>query len=145
MLLTRSQEATTMSNRSLLLSLAVALLASSFARDGRGADPTDPDQARLHAALLQTVNNSGLVSFFQLRERGEPAQGTLDQLIENLSASAPDARQQACADLVAIGTPALPRLRALAREGGRPAVLARKCVTVIETDGGALTSAAARL
>jgi HEAT repeat protein len=134
-----------MSNRSFLLSLAVALLASSFARDGRGADPTDPDQARLHAALLPTVNNSGLVRFFQLRARGEPAQGTLDQLIENLSASAPDAREQACADLVAIGTPALPRLRALAREGGRPAVLARKCATVIETDGGALTSAAARL
>ena len=31
------------------------------------------------------------------------------------------------------------------REGGRPAALARHCVTAIETDGGALTSAAARL
>ena len=133
-----------MSNRSFLLSLAAALLASSFARDGRGADPADPDQARLDAALLPT-NNAGLVNFFHLRERGEPAQGTLDQLIENLGASAPDARQQACADLVAIGTPALPRLRALVREGGRPAALARHCVTAIEADGGVLTSAAARL
>ena len=43
-----------MSNRSFLLSLAAALLASSFARDGRGADPADPDQARLDAALLPT-------------------------------------------------------------------------------------------
>ena len=63
MLPTLSQEATTMSNRSFLLSLAAALLASSFARDGRGADPADPDQARLDAALLPT-NNAGLVNFF---------------------------------------------------------------------------------
>jgi HEAT repeat protein len=133
-----------MSNRSFLLSLAAALLASSFARDGRGADAADPDQARLHAAMLPT-DSAGLVSFFHLRERGEPGQGTLDQLIENLRVTAPDARQQACADLVAIGTPALPRLRAVVREGGRPAALARHCVTAIETDRGVLTSAAARL
>ena len=63
----------------------------------------------------------GWSHFFHLRARGEPAQGTLDQLIENLAGSAPEARQQACADLVAIGTPALPRLRALVREGGRSA------------------------
>ena len=95
---------------------------------------------------LLPTDNAGLVHFFHLRERGEPAQGTFDQLIENFGrASASDARQQACADLVAIGTPALPRLRALVREGGRPAALARHCVTAIETDGGTLTSAAARL
>ncbi len=133
-----------MSNRSFLLSLAAALVASSFAKDVQGADPADPDQAQLDAALLPT-NDAGLVTFFHLRERGEPAQGTLDQLIENLGDSAPDARQQACADLVAIGTPALPRLRALVREGGRSAALAKHCVTAIESDGGTLTSAAARL
>jgi HEAT repeat protein len=133
-----------MSNRSFLLSLAAALVASSFAGDVRGADPADPDQARFDAALLPT-NNAGLVTFFHLRERGEPAQGTLDQLIENLGASAADARQQACADLVAIGTPALPRLRALVREGGRSAALAKHCMTALESDGGTLTSAAARL
>jgi HEAT repeat protein len=133
-----------MSYRSLLLSVAAALLASSFAGDGRGAGSVDPDEARLDAALVPT-NNAGLVNFFRLRARGEPAHGTLDQLIENLGAAAPDARQQACADLVAIGTPALPRLRALVREGGRPAALARHCVTAIEADGGVLTIAAARL
>ena len=123
-----------MSNRSSLLFLAAALLATSFARDGRGADAADPDQARLDAAMLAT-NNAALVNFLQLRERGEPTQGTLDQLIANLGASAPDARQQACADLVSIGTPVLPRLRALAREDGRSAALARHCVTAIEGDG----------
>jgi HEAT repeats len=133
-----------MSNRSFLLFLAAALLASSFDREGRGADQADPDAALLNAALLAT-NHAGLVNFFQLRERGEPAHGTLDQLLESLHAAAPDVRQKACADLVAIGTPALPRLRALVREGGRPAALARHCVTAIETDGGVLTGAAARL
>ena len=133
-----------MSNRFFLLLLAAVLLVSSFARDGRAADTADPDQARLDTAMLST-SNAGLVTFLQLRERGEPRQGTLDQLIENLGASAPDTRQQACADLVSIGTPALPRLRALAREGGRSATLARRCETAIEGDGGILTSAAARL
>jgi HEAT repeat protein len=133
-----------MSNRSFLLSLAAALLVSSFARDGRGADQADPDEARLNAALLPT-NNAALANFFHLRARGEPAQGTLDQLIDNLRASAPDSRERACANLVAIGTPALPRLRALVREGGRPAALAQHCVKAIESDGGVLTGAAARL
>ncbi len=80
-----------MSNRSSLLFLAAALLASSFARDGRGADKADQDQARLDAAMLAT-NDAALVNFLQLRERGEPTQGTLDQLLANLAASAPDAR-----------------------------------------------------
>jgi HEAT repeat protein len=133
-----------MSNRSSLLFLAAALLASSFARDGRGADASVADQARLDAAMLAT-NDAALVNFLQLRERGEPTQGTLDQLIAKLGAAAPDARQQACADLVSIGTPVLPRLRALAREDGRSAALARHCVTAIEGDGGTLTTAAARL
>ncbi len=73
-----SQGATTMSNRSSLLFLAAAFLASSFARDGRGADKADQDQARLDAAMLAT-NDAALVNFLQLRERGEPTQGTLDQ------------------------------------------------------------------
>jgi HEAT repeat protein len=133
-----------MSKRSILVSLAAALLAGSFTGESLGAELTDADQARLYAALVPT-DNAGLVNFFRLRARGEPGEGTLDQLIERLRAPAPDARQQAGADLVAIGTPALPRLRALVREGGRSALLARHCVAAIESDGGALTSAAARL
>src|SRR5262249_20204693 len=74
-----------------------------------------------------------------------PSRGTLNELIATLRAPAPDARQQACAELVAIGVPALPRLRAVVREGGQSAVLAPRCVSAIETDGGALTAAPARL
>jgi HEAT repeat protein len=123
---------------------AAVLLAAGFAGVGRGAEPADPDEARLDAALLPT-DHSSLANFFALRARGEPARGTLEQLLDALSAPAPDTRQQACAELVAIGVPALPRLRALMHEGGRPAALARQCVSAIDTDGGTLTSAAARL
>ena len=95
---------------------------------------------------MLATNNAGPVNFLHRSgSSGEPTQGTLDQLIAKLGAAAPDARQQACADLVSIGTPVLPRLRALAREDGRSAALARHCVTAIEGDGGTLTTAAARL
>jgi HEAT repeat protein len=142
--LPRTHEATTMSNRSFLLLPAVALLAGSFTGAGQGAEPVDPDEARLYAAMLPT-DVAGLVTFFQVRARGEPSRGTLGELIDTLRAPAPDVRQQACAELVAIGVPVLPRLRALVREGGQPAVLAQRCVRAIETDGGGLTVAAARL
>ena len=69
----------------------------------------------------------------------------MDQLIETLAGSTPEARFQACADLVAIGTPALPRLRALVREGGKSADVARRCLASIESDRGTLTIAAVRL
>jgi HEAT repeat protein len=46
---------------------------------------------------------------------------------------------------VAIGTPALPRLRALVREGGKSADVAQRCLASIESDGGTLTIAAVRL
>jgi hypothetical protein len=133
-----------MSNRFILLFLAAALLATGFARERRAAEKADSDQARLDAAMLAT-DDSALVTFLRLRQRGEPTHGTVDQLIANLDASASNARQQACADLVSIGTPVLPRLRALAREDGRSAALARHCVTAIEGDQGALTTAAAHL
>ncbi len=132
-----------MRNRPFLL-LAALLLAGSFASVGAGAEAVDPDQARLEAALLPT-DAAGLANFFQLRTRGGPARGTLGELLDMLRAPAADARHQACAELIAIGVPVLPRLRALMREGGRPAVLARSCVSAIEADGGALTLAAARL
>ncbi len=132
-----------MSNRSFLI-LAATLLAGSFANVGRGAEAVDPDQSRLEAALLPT-DAAGLANFFQLRAKGEPARGTLGELLDMLRAPTPDARHRACAELIAIGVPVLPRLRALMREGGRPAVLAHSCVNTIEADGGTLTAAAARL
>ena len=150
-----------MSHRFFLVPLTGALLVCSFAMDCRGGEPEkvqlqnarrranrpaeprgnpdEQDQSHLVAARLPT-DNAGLVQFLGLRARGEPAQGTLDQLIESLAGSTPEARFEACADLVAIGTPALPRLRALVREGGKSADVAQRCLASIESDRGTLTS-----
>ncbi len=154
-----------MSRRFFLLPLTVAMLVCGFAVDGRGGEaeqaqinvvrrgnrrveprinPDEQDESRLVSARLP-ADDAGLARFLGLRARGEPAQGTLDQLIETLAGSAPEARFQACADLVAIGTSALPRLRALARDGGKPDGVARNCLASIESDGGTLTIAAVHL
>jgi HEAT repeat protein len=110
-----------------------------------GVEPSTMDEAPLRAALLPT-DNAGLIQFLRLRAQGEPDQGTLAQLIEKLHAEAPAVRQQACADLVAIGTPALPLLRAAAREpDALAASLAQRCLKSIETDNGRLPLAAVRL
>jgi HEAT repeat protein len=153
-----------MSYRFFLVPLTVAFLAFSFAAAGRGGEqevvqlkngrrtrPVEPrgnpdgqDRSQLIAARLP-IDNAGLVHFLDLRARGEPARGSVDELIEALAGPTPEARFQACADLVAIGTPALPRLRALVREGAKPADVARRCLASIESDGGTLTSATVRL
>jgi HEAT repeat protein len=89
------------------------------------------------------TDNAGLVNYLRLRARGEPAKGTLRQLIDTLHSKTPAARQQACADLVAIGTPAVPLLRDVACEPDAPApLLARRCLKAIKADGGTLTIAA---
>ena len=94
-----------MSRRFFLVPLTVAVLVCSFAVDGRGGEPEkvqlknarranrpvetrvnpdEQDQSHLVAARLPT-DNAGLVHFLGLRARGEPAPGTLDQLIETLA------------------------------------------------------------
>ena len=59
-----------------------AVVASRLAVGWPRANPDEQDQSQLVAARLPT-DNAGLVHFLGLRARGEPAQGTLDQLIEN--------------------------------------------------------------
>ena len=122
---TLTHEATTMKNRSFLL-LAATVLAGSFASVGRGAEAADPDQLALEAALLPT-DAAGLANFFRLRARGEPARGTLGELLDTLRTPARRCPPSGLPELIAIGVPVLPRLRALMREGGQPAVLAGSC------------------
>jgi len=99
----------------------------------------------LHNALLST-DEAGLFNFFRLRAQGKPSQGTLEQLVEKLYAPTQTVRQQAAGELVAIGTPALPLLRAVARDiDPEAATIARHCLKAIEGDGGTLTTAAAHL
>src|SRR5262249_32935032 len=54
----------------------------------------------------------------------------------------PAVRRQACADLVAIGKPALPLLRAVVPSDADERALVRGCMRAIQTDGGTLTVAA---
>jgi HEAT repeat protein len=132
-----------MCKRSFLVPVTIGLLATGiFAGKACGAED---DAARLRAALLPT-DNEGLVKFFRLRARGEPTRGSLKELIEALHSETPATRQQACAELVAIGTLALPLLRSAAREPeGAATTLAERCLKAIETDGGTLTAAAIHL
>jgi HEAT repeats len=137
-----------MRDRSFLLFLVLGLLAMSFSADafqGDGGESIQTDRERLHAALLPT-DDAGLIHFFRLRARGEPIGKTLSQLIESLRSPGSDIRQQACAELVALGTPALPLLRAAAHDTDASAAdLAQRCLQILKNDSGILTTAAARL
>jgi hypothetical protein len=104
-----------MSNRSFLVPLAAGLLLTGFSTGaslGAGTDAIEADLDRLHGALVPT-DPAGLVNFLQVRTQREPSQEKLSRLIEALHAKTPAARQQSCAELVAIGKPALPLLRAV--------------------------------
>jgi HEAT repeat protein len=136
-----------MRNRSFLLSLAAGLILTGFSVGGcraAEADSIDADLDRLRAALLPTDHN-GVVSFLRLRMRREPPRETLSRLIETLHSATPAARRQACVELVAIGKPALPLLRAVVPSDADERALVRGCMKAIETDGGALTIAAVHL
>jgi HEAT repeat protein len=107
--------------------------------------PRNPDEAQLQAALLPT-DNEGLVQFLALRARGDCSAEALGRMLEMLHSPMPEARQQACAELVTLGTPSLPGLRALTRTmDSLAAPLAQRCLQTIETDRGNLTVAVVRL
>jgi HEAT repeat protein len=133
-----------MRNRSFLLPLIVGLLLTSFPAGvslGAESDSMDADLDRLRTALLPT-DSTELANFLRLRMRREPSREALGQLIESLHAAMPAARRQACVELVAIGKPALPLLRAVVPGDAGERALVRGCIKAIETDGGTLTLAA---
>jgi HEAT repeat protein len=132
-----------MRTRSLLALLAAVLLLTSVAAGrsrGDGADSIDEDLDRLRTALLPT-EPAELVRFLHLRMQREPSRERLSRLIEALHATTPAARQQACVELVAIGKPALPLLRAVVPADADERALVRGCQKAIEAEDGALTIA----
>jgi HEAT repeat protein len=133
-----------MNGRSFLLPLTAALLLTGFPAGvslGAGTDSIDGDLERLRGALVPT-DHSGLVNFLRLRTEREPSREALSRLIENLHSPTAATRQQACADLVAIGKPALPLLRAVVPSNADERALVRGCMKAIQTDRGTLTVAA---
>jgi HEAT repeat protein len=82
-----------------------------------------------------------------VRARGEAPAEKLAALVEQLDSKVPAERQKACAELVAIGPPAIPLLRQTVRDVDNPdlAAQARRCLKALEGEAGSLTAAAARV
>jgi HEAT repeat protein len=133
-----------MSIRSFLVPLAIGWLLTSLTATVSLAAESVSDEAdleRLRAAMLPT-DQAGLVNFLRLRARREPAPEALNRLIQLLHLATSDGRRQTCAELVAIGKPSLPLLRAVVPGDAEERALIRGCMKAIQTDGGTLTIAA---
>src|SRR2546423_15713054 len=102
--------------RRLLLSAAILVLcAGHLPAQSEDKEAITADEKRLKDAY-QNTDGESLVKFLSTRARREIAPKVLDKLIEDLDAKDAETRNKACQQLVAIGSPAVPKLR-LAREG----------------------------
>ncbi len=135
-------------SRRIFATLLVVCLAGSVGPRARADEEGAalPDEARLKAAGLAT-DGPGLLTFFRLRTKGEVSAEKLAELLEQLEDKAPARREKACAELVAIGPPAIPLLRQAARDADNPEVasLARRCLRALVGDSAGLTASAVRL
>lgn len=129
-----------------LLFLPLLTLALLGLARGDDKDSTADDELKIKNAFGSTDGPS-LVGFLSTRARAEASQQRLAELIEALDSRDATARHKACAELVAIGSPAIPMLRQAARDADVPeaAALARRCLKIIEEDPGLVTSAVIRL
>jgi HEAT repeat protein len=110
------------------------------------SDNNLPDELTLMAAGLP-VNAAGLEDFFRIRTQGEVAPGRVADLVSLLGAKDAAQREKASAELVAIGPQAIPALRQASADpdAAEAAGLARRCLTALEVNSAAVTSAAVRL
>ena len=132
----------------ILLFLGAAVLAplappASWAAE---SDKILTDELTVKSAGLP-VDGAGLLEFFRLRTKGEVAPDRLAALIEQLGSRDGAAREKAAAELVAIGPPAVPALRATAKDpdAAEAAGLARRSLAALESDSVTVTAAAVRL
>jgi HEAT repeat protein len=121
---------------SALLPLAVA---------GQEPDLT-PEVRTLQAHGLPT-DVPGLLHFLRVRSEGKADAGELAALIDRLGDESPAVRRKAVAELIALGPPAVPHLRAAVKDSDRAtrARQARACLEAIEEHSEELTTAAVRL
>src|SRR4051812_34103581 len=99
----------------LVLCAAGLLLAVPRPAASGEADNALTDELAVKSAGLP-VDGAGLLEFFKTRTRGEVAPDRLAALIERLGAKNGVEREKACAELVAIGPPAVPALRQAAKD-----------------------------
>jgi HEAT repeat protein len=109
-------------------------------------DPALVDELTLKAAGL-AADGPGLLEFFRQRAKGPASPKRVAELVEQLGSKKAAEREKACAELVAIGAPAVPLLRQAAKDpdDAEVAGLARRCLNALEDNPGALSAAAARL
>ncbi|MFO0926733.1 MAG: HEAT repeat domain-containing protein [Gemmataceae bacterium] len=132
--------------RLLILPVVLVVLAAGGPAPADDRDTTLDDELRLKAAFQKT-DGASLVAFLSARARGDAGADRLAKLIEGLSDRSGAARTRACADLVAVGPPAVPLLRQAARDADNAdaAMMARQCLKVLEEEPTGLTSATVRL
>jgi HEAT repeat protein len=131
-------------HRPFLLSAVILFLALV----GVQADEaTQADEQTLQAVGLR-ADGPTLLDFFHKRTAGEVKPERLTELVRQLSDKSAPVREKATGDLVALGTIALPWLRAAAKDPDdlETAERARKCMEQIQGSAGStLVTAAARL
>src|SRR5260370_9569161 len=111
------------------------------------AEEHPAEEQTLKAAHLPT-GNEGLINFFKKRSSLENDQDKVAALIKQLGDKAPEVRDKAAGELVAIGTPSMRLLHVAANDldDRQVASAARKCLESLESSSGAsLPAMAARM
>jgi HEAT repeat protein len=133
--------------RLLLLSAALLILcAVNSPAQSEDKEAAQADEMKLKNAY-QNTDGASIVNFLSTRAKGEVEPKVLNQLVEDLDAKEASVRQKACRQLIAIGAPAVPKLRLAARDpdANDVALLAKKLLKVIEDEPSNVTGAAVRL
>src|SRR5438132_610098 len=134
--------------RQLLVTLSILwlVLFPRLSLTAAEADLGLADETALKAAGLPT-DGPGLVEFFRVRSQTEVAPEKIAALVKQFDAADLADREKACAELIAIGPPALPQLRQAAKEidAADSSALARRCLMALDENAASLTGAAARV
>src|SRR5262245_52335109 len=127
----------------LLSAAAVVLFAANLPAQN---EDIRADERKLKDAY-QDTDNASLVKFLKARSAGQVAAKELDALITELGDKDATVRNKARQQLIAIGAPAVPRLRLLARnpKASDAAELAKELLKVLEDNPDNVTGAAVRL
>ena len=133
----------------ILLLLCAAGLVAGGAAPGRAAESDNVLADELDREGGRPAGGRGRVAgvLRALRTRGDVAPDRLAALVEQLGSKNGADREKAAAELTAIGPPAVPALRAAAKDpdAADAAGLARRCLTALEADSATVSAAAVRL
>jgi HEAT repeat protein len=130
----------------LLSAAALVLCAANAPAQGDQDSAAKADENKLKDAY-QNTDGKGIVEFLSTRAKGEVEPKVLNKLVEDLDAKEASVRQKACQQLIAIGAPAIPKLRLAARDPDASDVqkLAKQLLKILEDDPANVTGAAVRL